>query len=56
MVLKGVGAVNKNPNAMGMFMGRKELKRIIQGMNSPVSGCTAVETIDWQRRTSAISL
>ena len=42
MVLNGVGAVNKKPNAIGMFMGIKELKRNAQGMNSLVSGCKAV--------------
>ena len=45
MVLKGVGAANKKPNAIGKFIGMKELKRIAHGMNSPVSGCTAVARI-----------
>lgn len=42
MVLNGVGAVNKKPNAIGRFIGMKELKRTGHRMNSPVSGCIAV--------------
>lgn len=45
MVLNGVGALNKSPNAIGKFMGMNELKRMAQGINSPVSGWIAVATI-----------
>lgn len=44
MVLKGVGAVKSIPNAIGRFVGMNELNLMGQGMNSPVSGCIAVDT------------
>jgi hypothetical protein len=43
-VLNGVGAVIIIPKAIGMFIGTKELRRIGQEINSPLSGCIAVET------------
>ena len=51
-MLNGVGAVKRKPNAIGMFIGIKELKRMAHGMNSPVSGWTAVATMDWARLIS----
>ena len=44
MVLNGVGAVKSIPKAIGVFVTMKELNRMGQGMNSPVSGWIAVET------------
>jgi hypothetical protein len=42
--LKGVGFAMIKPNAIGTLQGRNELRRHTQGINSPVSGCIAVET------------
>ena len=41
-VLKGVGGVMIRPNDIGRFRGRNELIRMVQKMNLPVSGLTAV--------------
>jgi hypothetical protein len=43
------------PNAIGTLQGRKELRRQTQGINSPVSGCIAVETTVWARLIFLIS-
>lgn len=45
MVLNGVGAAKTKPNAIGMFIGKKLLKRHGQGINSAVSGWIAVATM-----------
>lgn len=43
MVLKGVGAVMIIPKAIGILHGIKELNLNGHGINSYVSGCTAVD-------------
>lgn len=47
--------MKSSPNAIVIFMGMKELNLIDHGMNSPVSGWTAVETIVHAFLTSLIS-
>lgn len=44
IVLNGVGAAIMNPNAIGMLHGKNEDNLQTHGINSPVSGWTAVET------------
>ena len=39
-----MGAAIIKPNAIGILQGKNELNLHTQGMNSPVSGWTAVET------------
>ena len=55
MVLKGVGAAIMNPKAIGMFIGKKELSLMTQGIYSFVSGWIAVLTTDCIMRNSFTS-